>query len=161
MKQPFSLLCLLLAGCASNPAEPGLWDYVKVFGELAGEAVVAVASGVAENADEIAGATNAYSSARNSGATKGDAYQAAAQSLSSPAATPYGAASGSARAGACNRSASQMSVGEFLMCAADDCRQRGGTRASGRNNACYGCVINGLTMWTRCHPSGGGVSSAT
>ncbi|MFX4729002.1 FtsW/RodA/SpoVE family cell cycle protein, partial [Acinetobacter baumannii] len=44
------VLCLLLAGCASNPAEPGLWDYVKVFGELAGEAVVAVASGVAENA---------------------------------------------------------------------------------------------------------------
>lgn len=169
-----ALICLLLAGCASAPTnsqqtgytspEPGFLDYLKGFGELAGELVVGLASAIAENADSISGAVGAYSDARSGGADKASAYQAASQALSPSGTTQYGGGtSGNSRAGAgtCNREARQLSVGEFLMCAADDCRQQGGSSARGGNKACYGCVINGLTMWTRCHPSSGGVSSAT
>lgn len=163
MKKTLPFVFLLLAGCASNPGEPGLWDYTKAFGELAGDAAIALASGLAENADTIVGATEAYSNARSGGSSQGEAYQAAAQSLSDSRAGSSGTGSDASLSGggSCNRPSGKMSVGEFLMCAAKDCREQGGTRASGSNKACYGCVINGLTMWTRCHPSSGGVSSAT
>lgn len=167
-----ALICLLLAGCASTPTnsqqagytppEPGFFDYLKGFGELAGEMALGLVSVIADNADSIAGAMGAYSDARSSGASKADAYQAASQSLQGSGSGGYSASGSSSTGGtganSCRGDTSNLSVGEFNMCAVQDCRAQKGTPVQTRNHSCIACEG---PSWTRCHRSSGGVSSAT
>lgn len=159
--------CLLLASCASTPtntqqtgyeaSEPGLFDYIKVFGELAGEMVVGLASAIVDNADTITGAVGAYSDARSGGASKADAYQAASQSLQSPGSGGYSAGgspgTGGTGSNICRGDTSKLSLGEFKMCAVQDCRAQQKTPRE-TSSICVNCD----GQWTRCYRS---ASSAT
>lgn len=162
MKSITLAFLLLLAGCASTPTntqqtgytspEPGFLDYLKGFGELAGELVIGLASAIADNSDSITGAMGAYSDTRSGGGNKADAYSAAAQALQNPGATAYGPSTGSS-AGICNRDSSQLSLGEFKMCAIQDCRAAKKTPRE-TSSICINCD----GQWTRCYRSASSAS---
>lgn len=104
----------------------------------------------------------AYSDARSGGASKADAYKAASRSLQGSGSGRYSASGGSNTGGtggnSCRDDISNLSVGEFNVCALQDCRAQKGTPVQTRKHSCIYCEG---PSWARCHRSSGGVSSTT